>query len=226
MKPSSPSSTRFLAKAQGKKDRRVLGLSWPFLLFLMFSGVSCLTILKVPSSRNAYSEMTEAEKGKLENAPDSSFFSKKAHGTKEEMELYEIRRERLFEIMEGSKNWVTLWATWCPKCKVGLERFCQLDQERQDLELILIAANYDPEHIREFAFQAGYRKPLFVIDAEHYGEEEGERIKRFARSITDGSKKMQERIKGVPHHFLFEGREWIGHQGGDMDSLTLREYFP
>ncbi len=193
------------------------------LLFLL-SISSCISIVKAPSTKNNYSEMSRSEKEGMRYPPDSSFrFAQKEVDGPGEMELYEIDKERLEGLMDPNGNaWVAFWATWCVHCINDLPDYCEKDSLREDMQLFLVSSNYDPENLKKFAYNAGYRKPLFVIDAKRYGEEEILRLNAFVDAIAG---KDLDTIKGLPRHLFFKEKEWVGQLGKGVSQDTLDHFF-
>jgi len=182
-----------------------------------------ISVQKLPST--SYSKMSETEKQRIQYPPDSSFaFTQKPYRNAEEVRIYEIDEERLSALMDSSMNaWVYLWATYCPHCLKDLEEHHRKDSARPNMQLFLVSANYDPEIIRRSVFRSGYKKPVFVIDAERYGEKGAlQRLNTFADSIAP---EPLDSMNTLPQHFLFEGKEWRAHLEGRISSDTLDHYF-
>lgn len=211
------------------ETRTTMKLTRLFITFLVFGVAACGFIQKVPST--SYTEMSEEEKERIQHPPYSSFsFSEKEYEGPEDVELYEIDEEGLLALMDSSINtWIYLWATDCPYYLMNLkeQELHKQDSARPNLQLFLISANYDPPIIKEYVYRSGYRKPVFVIDAEQYGKNMTQRMNAFAEAIAPGS---LDSIKSMPQHFLFEGKKWSAHLSGTMSSPnalsdTLDHYF-
>jgi thiol-disulfide isomerase/thioredoxin len=183
---------------------------------------SCnISIQKLPST--SYSKLSEEKKERLRYPPDSSFtFTEKDYRSAEDVELYEIDKERLFALMDSSMNaWVYLWATYCPHCLTDLAEHHKKDSARPNMQLFLVSANYDPPIIKKYVYRAGYRKPVFVIDAEQYGNNGTQRMNAFADSVSD---KDLDSMNRLPQHFFFKKKEWVG-RSGSVNSDSLDHYF-
>ncbi|MFB6258475.1 MAG: TlpA family protein disulfide reductase [Flavobacteriales bacterium] len=199
-----------------KGFRVSIAFCFGYILLLLLSSCSDL-IVQVPSTD--YEKMSKEEKEELHYPPDSTFrFTEKNYGSAEQMELYEIDKQRLFGLMDSNSTaWVAMWATWCPHCLSDLDHYCELDSLRDDMQLFLVSTNYDPRIIKEFT----YRKPVFVIDAEQYGKDESQRMTAFAEKIAG---KPLDSLS-LPHHFFFKENEKVGHTVGEVSSDTLDSIF-
>lgn len=182
-----------------------------------------INIQKVPST--SYSEMSKEKKERLHYPPDSSFtFTEKDYQSAEEVELYEIDEERLFALMDSSMNaWVYLWATYCVHCLMDLKGHHKKDSARPNMQLFLVSANYDPELIKKHTYKAGYRKPVFVIDAERYGKGGSlERLNGFARGIAP---EPLDSMNGLPQSFFYKEGDFIGKKAHGVNNDTLVKLF-
>ncbi len=202
-----------------------------FLCSLLMTTLwSCnISIQKLPST--SYAKMSEEEREQLHYSSDSSVtFTERDYRSAEEVELYEIDEERLFTLMDSSLNtWVYLWATDCPYYLMNLkkQKLHEKDSARTNMQLIFIAANYDPPIIKKYVYRTGYRKPVFVIDAERYGKDLTRRIHAFAEAIVP---EPLDSMEAMPQHFLFKGKKWTAQLNGTMSSPealsdTLDHYF-
>lgn len=120
-------------------------------------------------------------------------------------------------------TWMVIWASWCPHCREGLNNYpgaATKVKGMEDLNMILVAEDYNLPAIQERLFAIGYKKQAYVLDPQEFGMDEEIKITKLRQYLCPTCTPVEA---VVPQHYLFNknGQIILDEVGGDLTDIDI-----
>lgn len=169
-----------------------------FYLLFVIAFSACIHIEKVPSRKNddGYSSLSFDEKNSIkfssENiSPDSS------------ANIQWINVENFKTFSKKKKNWIIIWASWCPHSVNLLETkyLHYADSLKNEITITPIAQNINLEYQLNILKKIQYNGPLYLINSLEYGTDENTKVRKFLQNLKIADSQI---IASTPINILLD----------------------
>ncbi|MGZ5281106.1 MAG: TlpA family protein disulfide reductase [Bacteroidia bacterium] len=144
--------------------------------------------------------------------------------TARDIKLQKVGIADLKKMAESSGyTWIVVWASWCPHCREGIKQYpgtTDKVKKMEDMNMILVAEDYNLPAIQDRLFEVGYKKQAYVLDPEEFGMDEQMKIANLRKYLCPTCAPVDA---VVPQHYLFNknGQIVLDEVGGDLTDIDI-----